>query len=172
MHASLNDIPLQALWFHAHARGTNRHAGRIHYRMEYLARQSGERVIKRRRIESSAPSENVPLVVEPCSADIQTLVSRTKQTDREWLSCGLRHSATARLFVMKTGWANTSKIFQYFQHTTENWWVKFQSAKQSRIRKQTVLLFILLNFAFDIFGLLRYTFDVAQSIVLAKSKVP
>ncbi|XP_062553703.1 uncharacterized protein LOC134218586 [Armigeres subalbatus] len=31
----------QALWFHAHARGPNRHAGRIHYRMEYLARTSG-----------------------------------------------------------------------------------------------------------------------------------
>ncbi|XP_065092129.1 uncharacterized protein LOC135712957 [Ochlerotatus camptorhynchus] len=41
----------QALWFHAHARGPNRHAGRIHYRMEYLARTSGERVIKRRRTE-------------------------------------------------------------------------------------------------------------------------
>lgn len=41
----------QALWFHAHARGPNRHAGRIHYRMEYLARISGERVLKRRRIE-------------------------------------------------------------------------------------------------------------------------
>lgn len=38
------------MWFHAHARGLNRHAGRIHYRMEYLARISGERVIKRRRI--------------------------------------------------------------------------------------------------------------------------
>ncbi|KXJ68262.1 hypothetical protein RP20_CCG004689 [Aedes albopictus] len=45
------DINLEkALWFHAHARGLNRHAGRIHYRMEYLARISGERVIKRRRI--------------------------------------------------------------------------------------------------------------------------
>ncbi|XP_065072696.1 uncharacterized protein LOC135697046 [Ochlerotatus camptorhynchus] len=34
------DVP-QALWFHPHARGTNRHAGRIHYHMEYLARKSG-----------------------------------------------------------------------------------------------------------------------------------
>ncbi|XP_055550930.1 uncharacterized protein LOC129733254 isoform X2 [Wyeomyia smithii] len=47
-----SDVP-QALWFHAHARGVNRHAGRIHYRMEYLARKSEQRVVKRRRINET-----------------------------------------------------------------------------------------------------------------------
>ncbi|XP_065077146.1 uncharacterized protein LOC135700554 [Ochlerotatus camptorhynchus] len=44
--ANSSDTP-QALWFHPHARGTNRHAGRIHYRMEYLARTSVDRASKR-----------------------------------------------------------------------------------------------------------------------------
>ncbi|XP_055537684.1 uncharacterized protein LOC129725654 isoform X2 [Wyeomyia smithii] len=48
--ATTKEVP-QALWFHAHARGLNRHAGRIYYRMEYLARKSEERVIKRRRLQ-------------------------------------------------------------------------------------------------------------------------
>lgn len=65
----------QALWFHAHARGLNRHAGRIHYRMEYLARKSGERVIKRRRIDPNSLAENALLIAQPCTADIEPLVS-------------------------------------------------------------------------------------------------
>ncbi|XP_055548227.1 uncharacterized protein LOC129731889 [Wyeomyia smithii] len=58
-----SDVP-QALWFHAHARGINRHAGRIYYRMEYLARKSADRISKRRRIEELSPpnqSENVSI---------------------------------------------------------------------------------------------------------------
>lgn len=39
----------QALWFHPNARGRNKHSGRIHYHMEYLARKSEERV-KRRNV--------------------------------------------------------------------------------------------------------------------------
>lgn len=44
------------MWFHAHARGINRHAGRLHYRMEYLARKSDNRVQKRSRVDVA--SEN------------------------------------------------------------------------------------------------------------------
>ncbi|XP_062714475.1 uncharacterized protein LOC115253595 [Aedes albopictus] len=42
------DVP-QALWFHPHGRGKHRHAGRIHYHMEYLSRRSGKRVVNRPR---------------------------------------------------------------------------------------------------------------------------
>ncbi|XP_058445906.1 uncharacterized protein LOC131427042 [Malaya genurostris] len=59
--ASPTDVP-QALWFHAHARGLNHHAGRIHYHMEYLARKSEDRVIKRRRIEEYPPSSDVSFI--------------------------------------------------------------------------------------------------------------
>ncbi|XP_021703123.1 uncharacterized protein LOC110677020 [Aedes aegypti] len=55
--ADSSDTP-QALWFHLHARGTNRHAGRIHYRMEYLARMSQERIRPPRRTISE--SQEIP----------------------------------------------------------------------------------------------------------------
>ncbi|XP_062541854.1 uncharacterized protein LOC134209844 [Armigeres subalbatus] len=47
--ADSSDTP-QALWFHPHARGTNRHAGRIHYRMEYLSRTNKDRVTRPRML--------------------------------------------------------------------------------------------------------------------------
>lgn len=37
----------KALWFCKDARGGSDHAGKIHYRMEYLAKRSGTRVIIR-----------------------------------------------------------------------------------------------------------------------------
>ncbi|XP_055526615.1 uncharacterized protein LOC129719171 [Wyeomyia smithii] len=38
-----------ALWFHRHGRGSGRHAGKIHYRMERLAKLSSTRVFHRHR---------------------------------------------------------------------------------------------------------------------------
>nr|XP_029723539.1 uncharacterized protein LOC109403469 isoform X2 [Aedes albopictus]XP_029723540.1 uncharacterized protein LOC109403469 isoform X2 [Aedes albopictus] len=112
--ASSTETP-QALWFHAHARGTNRHAGRIHYRMEYLARQSGERVIKRRRIESSAPSENVPLVVEPCSADIQTLIEELKFIVPNQANRSRVIELWAATFGDRQTFRNENRLSEYFQ---------------------------------------------------------
>ncbi|XP_065072578.1 uncharacterized protein LOC135696960 [Ochlerotatus camptorhynchus] len=66
----------QALWFHPHARGTNRHAGRIHYRMEYLSRKSEERVTKRRRIADQG--EDVQLISPAAPEDIDKAESELK----------------------------------------------------------------------------------------------
>lgn len=59
----------QALWFHPHARGTNKHAGRIFYHMEYLARKSDERIVKRRRIEDPANQDVAPSTSENTEMD-------------------------------------------------------------------------------------------------------
>ncbi|XP_065081450.1 uncharacterized protein LOC135704016 [Ochlerotatus camptorhynchus] len=66
----------QALWFHPHARGTNRHAGRIHYRMKYLSRKSEERVTKRRRIADQ--EEDVQLISPAAPEDIDKAESELK----------------------------------------------------------------------------------------------
>ncbi|XP_058827327.1 uncharacterized protein LOC131687270 [Topomyia yanbarensis] len=59
LRSSTPDIP-QALWFHAHARGKNRHTGRIHYHLEYLVRKSNDRIIQRTKngLEQSATTEH------------------------------------------------------------------------------------------------------------------
>lgn len=60
----------QALWYHPHARGINRHAGRIHYRMEYLARQSDQRVrTPRRDIPDPQPVNVIELNNSPVNLD-------------------------------------------------------------------------------------------------------
>ncbi|XP_058817158.1 uncharacterized protein LOC131680435 isoform X1 [Topomyia yanbarensis] len=53
------DVP-QALWFHPNARGKNRHSGRLHYHMEYLARKSGERVIPRNKLQRVSQLDTLP----------------------------------------------------------------------------------------------------------------
>ncbi|XP_058811198.1 uncharacterized protein LOC131676086 [Topomyia yanbarensis] len=53
-----SEVP-QALWYYQNARGEGAHAGKLHYRMEYLAKLSGERIIKRRaKQESQAESKD------------------------------------------------------------------------------------------------------------------
>ncbi|XP_062533549.1 uncharacterized protein LOC134202559 [Armigeres subalbatus] len=77
--ASKNEDVPQALWFHPHARGTNKHAGRIFYHMEYLARKSDERIVKRRRIEDPANQDVAPSTSENTEMDnIRELVLELK----------------------------------------------------------------------------------------------
>ncbi|XP_065079427.1 uncharacterized protein LOC135702327 [Ochlerotatus camptorhynchus] len=40
-------VLLQALWFYKNGRGSGRHSGKIHYRMEFLAKKSDKRVFHR-----------------------------------------------------------------------------------------------------------------------------
>lgn len=65
--STTRDVP-QALWFHPHGRGKHRHAGRIHYHMEYLSRKSDKRLINRPKAvqnlvemptEALDPEENI-----------------------------------------------------------------------------------------------------------------
>ncbi|XP_065095690.1 uncharacterized protein LOC135717503 [Ochlerotatus camptorhynchus] len=61
--SKVSDIP-QALWFYVDGRGPGRHAGKIHYHLEYLAKQSGQRVINRKsapKEETCESSEHQPL---------------------------------------------------------------------------------------------------------------
>ncbi|XP_062554662.1 uncharacterized protein LOC134219811 [Armigeres subalbatus] len=53
--STVSEVP-HALWFHKNARGDGRHAGKIHYRMELLAKKSDNRVIHRQINDNQAPS--------------------------------------------------------------------------------------------------------------------
>ncbi|KXJ76534.1 hypothetical protein RP20_CCG009478 [Aedes albopictus] len=66
------DVP-QALWFHPHGRGKYRHAGRIHYHMEYLSRRSGKRVVNRPRCVQQ--QSLLPAVIPVPEDNIEQLIS-------------------------------------------------------------------------------------------------
>nr|XP_019528629.1 uncharacterized protein LOC109400596 [Aedes albopictus] len=68
--ASNNPGVPQALWFHPNARGTNRHAGRLFYHMEYIARKSDERVVKRRRLDEPSNTDAAPGVSSENSENV------------------------------------------------------------------------------------------------------
>ncbi|XP_055542588.1 uncharacterized protein LOC129728197 [Wyeomyia smithii] len=78
--AATSEVP-QGLWFHAHARGLNRHAGRLYYRMEYLARKSEDRVFKRRRLNELPSCGNIsitPSSVEFNEIELEELILELK----------------------------------------------------------------------------------------------
>nr|XP_029710076.1 uncharacterized protein LOC109425344 [Aedes albopictus] len=69
------DVP-QALWFHPHGRGKYRHAGRIHYHMEYLSRRSGKRVVNRPRCVQQ--QSLLPAVIPVPEDNIEQLILEMK----------------------------------------------------------------------------------------------
>lgn len=66
--SSTPDIP-QALWFHANARGKHRHSGRLHYHMEYIARKSDERKIRRMKMSTQPNIITDPLALPHTPVD-------------------------------------------------------------------------------------------------------
>ncbi|XP_062551493.1 uncharacterized protein LOC134216658 [Armigeres subalbatus] len=69
------DVP-QALWFYPHGRGKYRHAGRIHYHMEYMSRKSDKRMVNRpRSIEQLA---QLPVEVTDSDDNIEELILELK----------------------------------------------------------------------------------------------
>ncbi|XP_055542750.1 uncharacterized protein LOC129728338 [Wyeomyia smithii] len=70
--SSSSDVP-QALWFHANARGRHKHSGRLHYHMEYLARKSGERKVRRVILETQSDTITDPL------ASTQTIIENIEE---------------------------------------------------------------------------------------------
>ncbi|XP_058452285.1 uncharacterized protein LOC131430963 isoform X2 [Malaya genurostris] len=67
--ASSNDSVPQALWFHPHARGLNKHSGRLHYHMEYLVRKSNERLIHRKKKVSTSENVDLTCMINTASED-------------------------------------------------------------------------------------------------------
>lgn len=62
---------MQSLWFHKHGRGLNKHSGKLNYRMETLAKKSGERVVV--RPSKKAPLEEPQPAIESDDADSPNL---------------------------------------------------------------------------------------------------
>nr|XP_029725459.1 uncharacterized protein LOC115265251 isoform X1 [Aedes albopictus] len=70
-----------ALWFHWNGRGEGRHAGKIHYRMEYFAKKSTKRVFHRHRNQpESADEVALPgeLDVAEVIEDLESLIAELK----------------------------------------------------------------------------------------------
>ncbi|XP_065075784.1 uncharacterized protein LOC135717554 [Ochlerotatus camptorhynchus] len=71
------EIP-QSLWFHPHGRGLNRHAGSVYYRMENVARQSDERIIKRRKLGEFSHTNEIDATLEQEDDNMEDLVLELK----------------------------------------------------------------------------------------------
>nr|XP_029715639.1 uncharacterized protein LOC109397381 isoform X1 [Aedes albopictus] len=77
--SAASDVP-HALWFHKNGRGEGRHAGKIHYRMEYFAKKSDNRVIRRRQNPQQSQPDAEPDQAEPLETveDFECLVNELK----------------------------------------------------------------------------------------------
>ncbi|EAT37863.1 AAEL010194-PA [Aedes aegypti] len=75
--STASDIP-HALWFHKNGRGDGRHAGKIHYRMESLAKQSDSRVFLRQRDAEQVPQTSGTTVVDKEEPNIDELVDELR----------------------------------------------------------------------------------------------
>lgn len=66
------------MWFHINGRGEGRHAGKIHYRMEYFAKKSNKRVFHRRQqaIDEAVKSEQ-PEMTEGVEEDMEGIVIKS-----------------------------------------------------------------------------------------------
>ncbi|XP_062551888.1 uncharacterized protein LOC134217124 [Armigeres subalbatus] len=73
-----SEVP-HALWFHKNGRGEGRHAGKIHYRMEYYAKKSDKRVISRPRAQQNTqePEPEQPNLLD-VDEDLDTLINELK----------------------------------------------------------------------------------------------
>ncbi|XP_065075394.1 uncharacterized protein LOC135699115 [Ochlerotatus camptorhynchus] len=79
--SAASDVP-HALWFHFNGRGVGRHAGKIHYRMEYYAKKSNKRIFHRRRIQPNSTDQEAlseqPDVTEVIEEDMDNLIIELK----------------------------------------------------------------------------------------------
>lgn len=71
--STVTDIP-HALWFHKNGRGEGRHAGKIHYRMELLAKKSESRVIHRQHADNPSTSTSNVSEIDQGGMNIDDLV--------------------------------------------------------------------------------------------------
>ncbi|XP_062534812.1 uncharacterized protein LOC134203994 isoform X2 [Armigeres subalbatus] len=75
--STVSDIP-HALWFHKNGRGEGRHAGKIHYRMENLAKQSDSRVFFRQRETDQVPQTSTMKDIMQVAPNFDELVNELR----------------------------------------------------------------------------------------------
>ncbi|XP_065083261.1 uncharacterized protein LOC135705442 [Ochlerotatus camptorhynchus] len=75
--SSVSDVP-HALWFYINGRGDGKHAGKIHYHLEYLAKRAEARVFRRRLTKvDEGMHVNLPVVQVP-EIDLFAMVEELK----------------------------------------------------------------------------------------------
>ncbi|XP_029707906.2 uncharacterized protein LOC115254508 [Aedes albopictus] len=74
--STVSDVP-HALWFYLNGRGDGKHAGKIHYHMEYLAKQADTRVFRRKPTKVNADRDDLPST-EPPEIDLYSMVEELK----------------------------------------------------------------------------------------------
>lgn len=65
---------MQALWFYQNGRGDGKHAGKIHYHMEYLAKQADGRVFNRNKQKAQKEQPVKPEHSDLPEADLFAMV--------------------------------------------------------------------------------------------------
>lgn len=157
------DTP-QALWFHPHARGKHRHAGRLHYHLEYLVRKSSDRVIKKSKPVLFDTQATAAMKVDEVDVDAENIEdminelkficpgpNTKKRAEELWLQTyinrhTLRNKGEFHLFLQDNPVATCfngellALDFQILHPHAQNFWAKLENLQSKILAKFPDLL--------------------------------